>query len=49
MIGAQFAISAFMLSIVAIVYMQNEKVKDASYEFPRSEIFSHEEPAHIAN
>ena len=39
MIGAQFAISAFMLSIVAIVYMQNEKVKDASYEFPRSEIY----------
>ena len=27
MIGTQFAISAFMLSIVAIVYMQNEKVK----------------------
>ena len=39
MIGAQFAISAFMLSIVAIVYMQNEKVKEASYEFPRSEIY----------
>ena len=39
MIGAQFAISAFMLSIVAIVFMQNEKVKEASYEFPRSEIY----------
>jgi len=39
MIGTQFAISAFMLSIVAIVYMQNEKVKEASYEFPRSEIY----------
>ncbi|MDH3428605.1 MAG: ABC transporter permease [Gammaproteobacteria bacterium] len=39
MIGAQFAISAFMLAIVAIVYMQNEKVKESSYEFPRSEIY----------
>ena len=39
MIGAQFAISAFMLSTVAIVYMQNEKVKESSYEFPRSEIY----------
>lgn len=39
MIGAQFAISAFMLAIVAVVYMQNEKVKEESYEFPRSEIY----------
>jgi putative ABC transport system permease protein len=40
MIGAQFAISAFMLSLVAIVYMQNEKVKESSYVFPRSEIYT---------
>jgi len=40
MIGAQFAISAFMLAIVAIVYMQNEKIKESSYEFPRSEVFT---------
>jgi putative ABC transport system permease protein len=40
MIGVQFAISAFMLSLVAIVYMQNEKVKDSSYIFPRSEIYT---------
>jgi len=40
MIGAQFAISAFMLAIVSIVYMQNEKVKESSYEFPRSEIYT---------
>jgi putative ABC transport system permease protein len=40
MIGAQFAISAFMLSLVAIVYVQNEKVKDSSYVFPRSEIYT---------
>ncbi|MDH4108390.1 MAG: ABC transporter permease [Gammaproteobacteria bacterium] len=39
MIGAQFAISAFMLAIVSVVYMQNEKVKNASYEFPRSEVY----------
>jgi putative ABC transport system permease protein len=40
MIGAQFAISAFMLALVAIVFMQNEKVKESSYEFPRSEIYT---------
>jgi len=40
MIGAQFAISAFMLAIVSVVYMQNEKVKEESYEFPRSEIYT---------
>jgi len=40
MIGVQFAISAFMLAVVAIVYMQNEKVKEASYIFPRSEIYT---------
>ena len=40
MIGAQFAISAFMLAIVAIVYMQNQKIEEASYIFPRSEIYT---------
>jgi len=40
MIGAQFAISAFMLALVAIVYMQNERVKESSYIFPRSEIYT---------
>ncbi|MEJ2129926.1 MAG: ABC transporter permease [Woeseiaceae bacterium] len=40
MIGAQFAISAFMLALVAIVFVQNEKVKESSYEFPRSEIYT---------
>jgi len=40
MIGAQFAISAFMLALVTIVFMQNEKVKEASYIFPRSEIYT---------
>lgn len=40
MIGAQFSISAFMLALVAIVYMQNERVKDSSYIFPRSEIYT---------
>jgi len=40
MIGAQFAISAFMLSLVAIVYVQNEKVQEASYVFPRAEVYN---------
>jgi putative ABC transport system permease protein len=40
MIGAQFAISAFMMAIVAIVYMQNDMVKNSSNIFPRSEIYT---------
>jgi len=40
MIGAQFSISAFMLSLVAVVYMQNQKIEEASYMFPRSEIYT---------
>jgi len=40
MIGVQFGISAFMLALVAIVYVQNERVKDASYIFPRSEVYT---------
>ncbi len=40
MIGAQFAISAFMLAIVTIVYMQNQRVQASSYEFPRDEIYA---------
>jgi len=40
MIGAQFAISAFMLAIVAVVYMQNGKVEASSYIFPRDEIYT---------
>jgi len=39
MIGVQFGISAFMLAIVAVVYMQNQKVEESSYIFPRSEIY----------
>lgn len=40
MIGAQFAMSAFMLAVVCIVYVQNEQVQRSSYEFPRSEIYT---------
>jgi putative ABC transport system permease protein len=40
MIGIQFAISAFMLSLVTIVFMQNEQVKESSHVFPRSEIYT---------
>jgi putative ABC transport system permease protein len=39
MIGAQFAISAFMLALVSIVYMQNQKIEEGSYIFPRAEIY----------
>ena len=40
MIGLQFGISAFMLALVAIVYMQNQRVEASSYIFPRSEIYN---------
>jgi len=40
MIGVQFGISAFMLALVAIVYAQNERIKESSYIFPRSEIYT---------
>ena len=40
MIAAQFAISAFMLAVVMVVFMQNEQVKEASQLFPRSEIYT---------
>jgi putative ABC transport system permease protein len=40
MIGTQFAISAFMLALVAVIYMQNLKIKESSYIFPRSEIYT---------
>jgi putative ABC transport system permease protein len=40
MIGTQFAISAFMLALVAVIYMQNQKIKESSYIFPRSEIYT---------
>ena len=40
MIGVQFGISALMLAIVSIMFMQNERVKESSYEFPRSEIYT---------
>ena len=39
MIGAQFAISAFMLAVVAIVFTQNQHIRDSSHMFPRSEIY----------
>ena len=40
MIGAQFAISAFMLSLVAVVFMQNKQIEESSYMFPRSEVYT---------
>lgn len=40
MIGIQFSISALMLAMVSIMFMQNERVKESSYEFPRSEIYT---------
>ncbi len=38
MIGGQFAISIFMLSIVLIVHYQNMKVEEESHIFPKSQI-----------
>lgn len=40
MIGAQFAISTFMLALVAVVYFQNQKMEESSYVFPRDEIYT---------
>lgn len=40
LIGAQFAISAFMLAVVTVVLVQNEKIERDSYVFPRSEIYT---------
>ena len=39
MIGGQFAISAFMLAVVAVVFMQNKMIRDSSHVFPRSEVY----------
>jgi putative ABC transport system permease protein len=40
MIGVQFAISILMLSVVSIMYVQNQKMEEGSYVFPRSEIYT---------
>ena len=39
MIGGQFAISAFMLALVVIVFAQNKLIRESSNIFPRSEIY----------
>lgn len=40
MIGVQFAISVLLLSVVSIMYVQNQKMEEGSYIFPRSEIYT---------
>ncbi|MDJ0758887.1 MAG: ABC transporter permease [Woeseiaceae bacterium] len=40
MIGGQFAISTFMLALVAVVHFQNEKMEESSYTFPRDEVYT---------
>ncbi len=40
MIGLQFAISVFMLAVVAVMYIQNATIEEASHIFPRSEIYT---------
>lgn len=40
MIGLQFAISAFMLALAAIIYAQNLVVEEGSYIFPRDETYA---------
>ena len=38
MIGVQFVFSVFMLAMVAVVFFQNEKVKESSEIYPKSQI-----------
>jgi len=38
MIGTQFMLSIFMLALVAIVFFQNEKVKESSEMYPKDEV-----------
>ncbi len=40
MIAVQFAISAFMLALVTIVYSQNEYVQESGNIYPRSEVYT---------
>ncbi len=40
MIGVQFAISAFMLALVAIVYAQNEYAKEGGNIYPKTQIYT---------
>jgi putative ABC transport system permease protein len=40
LLGLQFSISIFMLSMVLIVYFQNEKVESSSNIYPRSQIIT---------
>lgn len=40
MIGVQFAISAFMLALVAIVYAQNEHAKEGGNIFPKTQVYT---------
>ncbi|MDJ0699467.1 MAG: ABC transporter permease [Woeseiaceae bacterium] len=40
MIGVQFAISAFMLALVTIVYSQNQHVQESGNIYPRSEVYT---------
>ncbi len=40
MIGVQFAISAFMLALVTIVYSQNQYVRESGNIYPRSEVYT---------
>ncbi|WP_420429902.1 ABC transporter permease [Kordiimonas sp.] len=40
MVGAQFAISIFMLATVLVMYFQNQKVKDTGRVFPTEQILT---------
>lgn len=40
MLGLQFSISIFMLAMVLVVYLQNQKIESASNIYPKSQIIS---------
>ncbi len=40
MIGLQFGLSAFMIALIAVLYVQSKKIEDASHLFPRAEIYT---------
>jgi len=40
MLGMQFAISIFMLAMVFIIYLQNQKIENASNIYPKSQIIT---------
>ncbi|MFC7048717.1 ABC transporter permease [Emcibacter nanhaiensis] len=40
MIGTQFAISIFMLALVAVIFFQNKKVEEGSHIYPKDQVLA---------